>query len=518
MKNQRLFLAIVLIAASVLFLSNLGNRYLWQDEAETALVAKTILKHGIPLGYDGKNFFSQEGLTSYGKDYLWVLDPWLPHYLVAASFKIFGVGTFEARFPFALFGIATTMLTYFFTLLLTKDRKVAAMATVLLLISVPFLLLCRQSRYYAPVAFFSLLSLYGYGMVLENRKGGSVTYAVPAILVFYCNHLFFATLLMTVVIHALICCRQRLGRVLLLSLIVSLANLPWLFWISGMRYVNLYGYRLFDNEFFSFFRKNLSHIHYYIFPLFLLLLPIFKGIFVCIKNKSIKNTFLKDTNLWGNLLLLILFIILTITALSIASPAPFFRYLTQLIPMFCIITAIILRAIVGKYFKTGIVTMAVLFGLVIYCDYQYGRNDPHREGMKYLNFLDYLEEIISDYDCPNEGIAKYLNANGTDSDIVAITYGDLPLKFYTKMRVIGGLTGEDLSLVKKAKWIIIRKHILCTVDGDVAQYIVRNASGRYDKIVLGYREMPWGNRPSPQSHKFRTIKSGDRVTIYRKNY
>jgi len=161
--------------------------------------------------------------------------------------------------------------------------------------------------------------------------------------------------------------------------------------------------------------------------------------------------------------------------------------------------------------------MAVLFGFAIYCDYQYRRKEPHREGIKYLNFLDYLEEIMSDYDCPNEGIAKYLNANGSDHDIVAITYGDLPLKFYTKMRVIGGLTGEDLSLVKKAKWIIIRKNILCSVDGEVAEYITQNVSGRYDKIVIDYPEMPWGNRPSPQYHKFRTIKPGDRVTIYRKN-
>ena len=42
-------LAVALVAASVLLLANLGNQYLWQDEAETALVAKTVLSHGIPL-------------------------------------------------------------------------------------------------------------------------------------------------------------------------------------------------------------------------------------------------------------------------------------------------------------------------------------------------------------------------------------------------------------------------------------------------------------------------------------
>ena len=40
---------------------------------------------------------------------------------------------------------------------------------------------------------------------------------------------------------------------------------------------------------------------------------------------------------------------------------------------------------------------------------------------------------------------KYLNEHGSPEDIVAVTNGDMVLKFYTKMKVVGGLTGEDLS-------------------------------------------------------------------------
>jgi len=516
MNRERLFLAIVLIIASVLFLGNLDNRYLWQDEAETALIGKTILQDGIPQGYDGKNFFSQEGQSSYGTNYIWALDPWLPYYFVAASFKLLGVNTFAARFPFALFGIASVILTYFFVVLLTKDRKTAGMATVLLLMSVSFLLLCRQSRYYSPVAFFSLLSLYGFLMLLEDRKGGSITFVVSTILVFHCNQLFCLTLLATVIGYSLICGRQRLVRIFCLSMIVVFVNLPWILWMSGMRYLDLYSYRFFNKEFFFILRQNLYHIHYYIFPVFLLVLPLGKGFVLCSKSKSIKAGFSQAFFFWRNLLLLLLFILLTITALSIASPGPAFRYLTQLIPAFSIISAIIFRSFIGEYFRTGVVIMAVLFGAIAYADYQYGMKYPDREGIRYLNFFDYLDEITSDYDCPNEGLAKYLNANGKEGDIVAITYGDLPLKFYTKMRVVGGLTGEDLSPVKEADWIIIRKHILSNVDRKVAKFIIQNASGQYRKIVLNYSEMPWGNRPSPLFHNFRNIKSGNKVTIYQR--
>ena len=102
---EYVFLLLVFGASLFLFLANLGNQYLWQDEAQTALVSKTVLEHGVPRGYDGKNFFSQELKAEYGEDYIWKWHPWLPFYVLAAFFKVFGVGTFVARLPFALFGM-----------------------------------------------------------------------------------------------------------------------------------------------------------------------------------------------------------------------------------------------------------------------------------------------------------------------------------------------------------------------------------------------------------------------------
>ena len=130
-KKECIFLIIALVLSSILLLANLGNRYLWQDEAQTALVSKTILSHGVPLGYDGKNSFSAESENEYGQDYIWKWHPWVPFYLTALSFKLFGLNAFAARLPFALFGIATIMLTYFFTKSVTRDIKTASVATVL---------------------------------------------------------------------------------------------------------------------------------------------------------------------------------------------------------------------------------------------------------------------------------------------------------------------------------------------------------------------------------------------------
>jgi hypothetical protein len=127
---------------------------------------------------------------------------------------------------------------------------------------------------------------------------------------------------------------------------------------------------------------------------------------------------------------------------------------------------------------------------------------------------DYLYEITHDYDGPCEGIVRYLNEHGSDNDIVAINYGDLPLKFYTKMRVVGGLTGEDLSPAVNARWIVIRKYDV-SYDRQVLKYLLSHTDWRkYRKIILNYPDITWENREDPFAHRFRTCTDENKVIIY----
>ena len=93
-RNEFLFILLIMIVSGFMFLCNLGNQYLWQDEAQTALISKTILSHGIPLGHDGLNSFSQELGADYTKDFVWKWHPWLTFYITAGFFGLFGINTF----------------------------------------------------------------------------------------------------------------------------------------------------------------------------------------------------------------------------------------------------------------------------------------------------------------------------------------------------------------------------------------------------------------------------------------
>jgi hypothetical protein len=88
------------------------------------------------------------------------------------------------------------------------------------------------------------------------------------------------------------------------------------------------------------------------------------------------------------------------------------------------------------------------------------------------------------------------------------------LKFYTKMRVVGGLTGEDLEPAKNARWVIVRKH---DVSGDkrVSNYLLNHTDwSKYRKITLNYPDITWENREDPFKHRFRTCTDEDKVVIH----
>ena len=67
-RTDPLLLILVLVAALLLF-GSLSGRSLWQDEAETALLAKSILASGRPIVFDGRNLWEAERMRRLGFEY-----------------------------------------------------------------------------------------------------------------------------------------------------------------------------------------------------------------------------------------------------------------------------------------------------------------------------------------------------------------------------------------------------------------------------------------------------------------
>lgn len=133
---------------------------LWGDEAETAFYARTINMRGLPYAFDGVNVTSLADSAALNPQLINHVNPWLPFYLTAWSFRLFGENSFTARLPFLLFSIATIPLIYFLTVELTKNRKTALLACGIAVTSVPFILFSYNARYYSLIIFFGLAMIY----------------------------------------------------------------------------------------------------------------------------------------------------------------------------------------------------------------------------------------------------------------------------------------------------------------------------------------------------------------------
>ena len=481
--------AAIVLVASFLLLWNLGDQRLWQDEANTALVSRTILTHGVPLGHDGVNSFSQELGAEFGPDHIYQWHPWLPFYWLAAFFSIFGVSTFTARLPFALLGIGSSVLVCFLGLALFQKRRVAIAAAALLVFSVPFLLLAKQCRYYSLAMFLSLLGLHGYA------TGKFRWVLAPAsVLLFYTQNIYFLTLWATVLLHGLLFKRERRKELLLLFALSTAACVPWLLYTFGLSYQKQYPRMFTTAQFFRFTEPYFTQIRTYFFSPLLLLAPVAVAI---MRGLGKKPLVARDPNLWQGMALLAIYLMVSYLVLCAFSIAPYFRYLGPMIPIFGLLIAVMLEGLTAFH---PLVFYVVVVWVVL-------------SG----NLTSYLYEITHTFNGPIKGITNYLAEHGKPTNTLAVTYGDLPIKFYTNMRVVGGLAGDDLSVAKDADWIILRKYVTCVKDLAVANYLRRNVNWQnYVPITIDAPDTLFENREDPALHLFRSNTTEDKVVIWKK--
>jgi hypothetical protein len=188
----------------------------------------------------------------------------------------------------------------------------------------------------------------------------------------------------------------------------------------------------------------------------------------------------------------IFFIILTAVTVGILCPGSFFRYIAPAVPLLILVIAVVVDAAMDVHWLFAAATVIILVATG--------------------QIKDYLFEITHDYVGPEKCIASYLNEHGSPDDIAAVSYDDMSLKFYTKMRVLGGLTDEDLEPAKNARWVILRQCEL-GVKGQLQSII---DSGRYRRIELDCPDICWENREDIENHLFRTSTSEEKVVIYQR--
>ncbi len=469
---------------------------LWQDEGETVCVAETVLTEGIPKGTDGKNFFSQQEGREYGENYEWKLHPWFQFYWLALFFSFFEPTTYIARFPFAILGIATVMFSFFLSMRLWNDKKTATFVAFAFLTNIMFLLLVRQARYYAPVMFFSVYATWGFLDILEQKKIGFFHFILASLLFFQSQYLFALNFWIACLIYSWVFHKEQFKKVGVAIAIAATPSIPFLFWVLDTPYGETltdgssseavsYGFGRFFKAFFDFVLE----------PIWLLILiPVY-----FIKDILKKSAINFQSERF--LLFFLLIICGNITAIALFVPEYYIRYLCITIPF-----AIIIKGrISGWLSELHLGVPLILFlGLIIY------KGD----------LLNYSKELFaSSYTGPVESMVNFLKNEALKEDKIAISYGDLPLKYYLENPIYGGLAGDLPENLDSMDFIIVRRNSIDKMDQKVQiklhEYIQLNLN-KFKAYGLNVEDTPFQNREIPESHYYETPLVSNSLVIHKR--
>jgi 4-amino-4-deoxy-L-arabinose transferase-like glycosyltransferase len=484
-------LALILLIGSGSMLSpNLGRHHLWQDEAQTALISKTVLDFGKPHGFDEKNSFSQELGAESNQAGIYKWHPWLPFYIHAIAFHFLGKSDWVARFPDAVFGVGTVLICFWTMQAAGRGNRRAFLAAAILTCMVPFLLLSRHCRYYSMASFFSMACLWSYLEFQKNRKNGSILLGLSSLLLFHTQIIYCFTLWMVVIVHSLLFERKNLKELWAPLLITGLGTIPWLIYVRDISYFSHYHHAIV-------WQYCLEKAYAFGVQLVKFILPISIfpfGLLVILWKK--KHPVPVPATQGTLVQFLLLYIMIDIVILSAVAPAAFFRYLSTALP----VCALLIAEIIDYGFCVAPVFGGIGLLLLLI-------NQP---------VADYLYELTHNFRGPMEGLVEYLAPRiQPERDLIAITYGDMPLKWYLNVRVIGGLTGEKLEESKNARWVILRKYKITDKDQRVFEYLIKNVPWNlYQKVALNAPDTQYENRESPQLHLYRTAGNEDPVVIF----
>ncbi|NWF72626.1 MAG: glycosyltransferase family 39 protein [Nitrospirae bacterium] len=156
--HHALILLALLLLSGLLFFIGLGDMGLTdQDEGRNAEAGREMFESG-------------DRLTPTFNGELRVAKPVFIYWLMDQSYRLFGVNTFAARFPSALFGVGLILIHYLF-LIHQRDRTIALFGALMLLLNLEILGLGRMALTDSVLIFFTTASLYGFWLGLHGENG-----------------------------------------------------------------------------------------------------------------------------------------------------------------------------------------------------------------------------------------------------------------------------------------------------------------------------------------------------------
>jgi hypothetical protein len=530
-------LALLFLVAGVFLFANLGAKYLWQDEAATAVLGSRLMKFGQPLAYDGVNlitmdhFAAADAKTVYRRtgppqaavqyhvdrgdfkpNTAWIGQPWGQFVVVGLSLTLFGHDTVAARLPFALAGLLTVGLLYWFVLRQFHDPFLAWLAAALLVANVFWVIHSRQCRYYALSSLFLLLTLIAFTRWQQGRPWGRLLFVATAWCWFQVDFGSFWPMLGILLLAAAWAAWPHLQGVLVVGLALGTVVAPWVWYYELVSRVKISSVPWSDK-----FLLNLSHLNQYLMPLLLLLAAC---VVLALRWRTLDPVVRQVLAVSLGMLLAALVWVPTVT------PNAFHRYIVHLAPLAALSTAWVLRECAAwmvrrpqEHWRCLIAGSLALF--LVACPHLSNLVKPVSlagppagplAGSLRPEWAVLHEEVFAPKPDPNRLIVEALARVASANDEILINYEDIPLMFYTDYRIRGGISCfrvEDSS-EGPPRFLVYRRSVGFVHEPVFHREILRY---RWRPLPSGAPDVPWGNTPDPESRVGVDISSAPEIAL-----
>ncbi|MCC6140064.1 MAG: glycosyltransferase family 39 protein [Nitrospira sp.] len=229
-------IGLLLALCGILFFWNLGTLGLTdRDEGRNAEAGREMLETGDWMSPT----FNYE--PRYAK-------PALVYWLMGASYKMFGVSEFAARFPSALFGTGLVLMLYLFLARL-RDANTGLLGALMLALNLQMIGLNRMALTDSVLIFFTTLSLFafwlGFQTARERRPWLWICYAAMGIATLAKGPVGFLVPLIVIALYLTLTKQWRPfwreGRPLAGTALTILIAVPWyagMWWLHGSAYTD----------------------------------------------------------------------------------------------------------------------------------------------------------------------------------------------------------------------------------------------------------------------------------------
>ena len=515
-------IALLVLASltALLLFWRLGAVYLWQDEAQTAVLGERLFQYGRPLAYDGRNLltidsFSDEDpgtidsrtgdadaelrhLVSRGDfkpDGTWVGHPWGQFAVAGMSLWILGHGTAAARIPFAVAALLTVLLLHGMVRRVFGSERLALLASAILVGNAVWLLHMRQARYYALSTLFLLLTVWAFVRWRQARPWGAALFVLSGFTYFQCDYgSFFPALAALLAVALAPSDRRPLATLATFGLLaVAVAPFAWYYDLHRrMRNPTL----PWDARFMG----NLGNLDLHILPLVVLV----AAAWLQWRRRTDLSTAQRDLLRASTGA-----IVAMIPWVPAITAYPFHRYVVQLTPLGALLAAWVVDDVAraaalrwgGRRTRT-VVTVGLAALLVatplLSVSMQAGIGGPVAPLDRVLRaeIGVTLREIFRERPDPNRLVIEWLRPRLAPGDEILANYEDIPLMFYTGARIRGGVAAfrvEDRSS-PPARFMVIRRSVPFVHWPVFLREVRRHSS---IKVATGAPDVPFGNIPDP---------------------